>query len=123
MRKGASLLAALAMLAQAQTRVEYVGGTAPQVAAGMQGSIALADDRYLAFYAGKIQMRVAYDRVNLVEYGQQVDRRLALAFSDHWLQRRRRQAAGAGVSGRQEQYSIHAGRAGSAYRAESPISG
>jgi hypothetical protein len=45
----------------------------------MQGSIVLADDRYLAFYAGKIQLRVVYDRIDLVEYGQQVDRRLALA--------------------------------------------
>ena len=79
MRIGGFLLVALAMLSQAQTRVEYVGGTAPQLAGGMQGSIVLADDRYLAFYAGKVQMRVAYERVDLVEYGQQVDRRLALA--------------------------------------------
>ena len=73
------LLMGLASLVGAQTTVEYVGGTAPQLAAGTHGSIALSDDRYLAVYAGKMQMRVAYDRVNLVEYGQQVDRRLALA--------------------------------------------
>ena len=73
------LLAGLASLAGAQTTVEYVGGTAPQLAAGTHGSIVLSDVRYVAFYAGKLQMRVAYDRVNLVEYGQQVDRRLALA--------------------------------------------
>ncbi|MCU1335564.1 MAG: hypothetical protein JWO19_1145 [Bryobacterales bacterium] len=71
-------LASLTAAQTAQTRVEYVGGTA-QLAGGTQGSIVLADDRYLAFYAGKTQTRVAYDRVNLVEYGQQVDRRLALA--------------------------------------------
>jgi hypothetical protein len=73
------LLVALAGLAGAQTTVEYVGGTAPQLATGTHGSIALSDERYLAVYAGKMQVRVAYDRVNLVEYGQQVDRRLALA--------------------------------------------
>ena len=73
------LLVGLASLAAAQTTVEYVGGTAPQLAAGTHGAIAVSDDRYLAVYAGKMQMRVAYDRVNLVEYGQQVDRRLALA--------------------------------------------
>ncbi len=56
-----------------------MGGTAPHLTAGMQGSIVLTDDRYLAFYSGKMQTRVAYGRVNLVEYGQQVDRRLALA--------------------------------------------
>ncbi|HEY2842909.1 MAG TPA: hypothetical protein VGJ09_04635 [Bryobacteraceae bacterium] len=64
---------------QAQTSAEYIGGTAPQLRAGTQGAMVLADERYLAFYAGKIQVRVAYDRINLIEYGQQVDRRLALA--------------------------------------------
>ena len=73
------LLLALASVGAAQNSVEYVGGTAPQLEAGSRGSIALADDRYLAVYAGKTQMRVAYDRVNLVEYGQQVGRRVALA--------------------------------------------
>jgi len=73
------LLVGLAGLADGQTRVEYVGGTTPQLTAGTQGNIALLDDRYLAFYADKTQLRIPYDRVNLVEYGQQVDRRLALA--------------------------------------------
>jgi hypothetical protein len=69
---------ALASVAAAQSTVEYIGGTAA-LAEGTRGAIALSDERYLAFYAGKTQLRVAYDRVNLVEYGQQVDRRLALA--------------------------------------------
>ena len=73
------LLVGLASLAVAQTSVEYAGGTATQLAAGTHGSIVLSDDRFLAVYAGKAQMRVAYDRVNLVEYGQQVGRRLGLA--------------------------------------------
>ena len=73
------LIVMLASLSRAQTSVEYIGGTAGQITAGIQGSIALADDRYLAFYADKRQMRIAYQRINLIEYGQQVDRRLALA--------------------------------------------
>ena len=72
-------LAALAHPAGAQTKVEYIGGTISRLAEGAQGSITLTDDRYLAFYAGKTQIRVAYDRVDLVEYGQQAGRRLALA--------------------------------------------
>ena len=79
MRIGAWSFVALASVAAAQTNVAYVGGTATQLAEGAHGSIALSDDRYLAVYAGKTQMRVAYDRVNLLEYGQQVGRRLALA--------------------------------------------
>lgn len=75
----AALLVILPVVSKAQTSVEYIGGTAVQLEARTQGSIALADDHYLAFYAGKIQIRVAYDRVNLIEYGQQASRRLALA--------------------------------------------
>lgn len=78
MRGGVCLLVALAGWMQAQTGVEYIGGTAP-MAAGTRGSIALSDDRYLAFYAGRTQVRVPYDRVDLIEYGQQAGRRLALA--------------------------------------------
>ena len=74
-----AVLTSVPRLAQAQASVEYVGGTVPQLAAGKQGDISLEDDQYLAFYAGKVQMRVAYDRVDLVEYGQQVGRRLSLA--------------------------------------------
>ena len=77
------LTLALTSVAGAQTSVEYAGGTVPQLTPGRHGFIALEDDRYLAFYmdkaAGKLQMRVSYDRVNLIEYGQQVERRLALA--------------------------------------------
>ncbi len=75
----AYLLLLQATLVAAQASVEYIGGTEAQLKTGKQGSITLADDRYLAFYAGKTQLRVAYGRINLLEYGQQVDRRLALA--------------------------------------------
>lgn len=77
-----ALVIALCIPTVAQTRAEYVGGTSP-LTSGAQAMISLADERYLAVYAdkrvGHAQMRVPYDRVNLVEYGQQVDRRLALA--------------------------------------------
>jgi len=75
----AILLVSLPVVMSAQTSAEYIGETVPQLDAGSQGSLALADERYLAFYAGKIQIRVAYDRVNLIEYGQQVGHRVALA--------------------------------------------
>jgi hypothetical protein len=72
-------LVASAVLVFAETRVDYVGGTTTEMSSGASGRIELTDDRYLAFYTDKAQMRVPYDRVNLLEYGQQVDRRLALA--------------------------------------------
>lgn len=76
---GPMLLLAAAVPVVAQARVNYIGGTSAQVQVGSGGSIDLTDDRYLAFYAKKVQVRVAYDRVNLLEYGQQVSRRVLLA--------------------------------------------
>jgi hypothetical protein len=73
-----AVIFAVAGVLNASGEVEYIGGTAA-LADGAHGSISVADDRYLAVYVEKMQIRVAYDRVNLVEYGQQVDRRLALA--------------------------------------------
>ena len=71
------ILAVLLLLAQ--SRVGYVGGTLPTLASGAGGSLELADSRYLAFYTKSVQVRVPYDRINLLEYGQKVDRRLLLS--------------------------------------------
>jgi hypothetical protein len=72
-------LAGILDIAQAQTTVEYVGGTSTAFPPGSDGRIDLTDAQYLAFYTRKSQIRIAYERINLIEYGQQVDRRLALA--------------------------------------------
>lgn len=78
-----ALLAMLVGPARAQVAVEYLGGTTALARAGSAGQIELTDSRYFAFYAGSgpesVQLRVPYARMNLIEYGQQVDRRLALA--------------------------------------------
>jgi hypothetical protein len=71
--------ALLPALAAAQSKAEYIGGTVPQMTVGAEGSIQVDDDKYFAFYAKKSHVRVGYDQINLVEYGQQVSRRLALA--------------------------------------------
>jgi hypothetical protein len=63
----------------AQSHAQYAGGTSPQFAAGVQGRLEVTDDRYFAFYSKKAQVRIPYDRINLIEYGQQVSRRLAMA--------------------------------------------
>jgi len=75
------VLALLAITAcgAAQSRAEYVGGTAAGIESGNRGSIDVSDQRYLAFYTGKEQIRVRYDRIDLLEYGQKVDRRLLMA--------------------------------------------
>ena len=73
------LAAAMLPIAAAQNHVEYVGGTASKLQSGTSGSLDISDQHYLAFYSKKTQLRVPYDRVDLVEYGQQVDRRLLMA--------------------------------------------
>jgi hypothetical protein len=63
----------------AQSHVEYVGGTASKLESGVGGAIEIGDEHYFAFYTRKGQVRVPYDRINLLEYGQTVDRRLLMA--------------------------------------------
>lgn len=73
------LMAASCIPVAAQSHAEYVGGTAAQFGAGSAGSLEVGDDRFFAFYSKKAQVRVAYDQINLIEYGQQVNRRIAMA--------------------------------------------
>jgi hypothetical protein len=63
----------------AQGHADYVGGTIPTLASGAGGSVEISDDHYLAFYSKGAQVRVPYDHINLLEYGQKVDRRLLMA--------------------------------------------
>jgi hypothetical protein len=72
------LIPALAPELAAQSRAQYAGGTSSQLTTGVDGRIELSDEDYFAFYSKKAQVRVAYGRINLVEYGQTVNQRLAM---------------------------------------------
>jgi hypothetical protein len=79
-------LAALAVLAGALLsghdpggRAEYVGGTIVQIPPGCQGSLQATDEKFFVFYSGKASWRVPYEKINLVEYGEKVDRRYVAA--------------------------------------------
>ena len=74
-----ALFVCISVVASGQAKAEYVGGTAQSLAAGVSGAIAVGDNRYFAFYSRKASVRVAYEKVNLLEYGQTVGRRLDLA--------------------------------------------
>lgn len=60
-------------------RAEYVGGTVAQIPSGCKGNVQATDEDFLVFYSGKASWRISYDRINLVEYGQKVDRRYLTA--------------------------------------------
>jgi hypothetical protein len=76
-----ALIPALAPVLDAQSRAQYAGGTSSQLSAGVDGRIEVSDEDYFAFYSKKTQVRVPYDRINLVEYGQTVSRRVAMAIA------------------------------------------
>lgn len=63
----------------AQSRAEYAGGTVTMLAAGAAGAMEIADQEYFAFYSKGAQVRIPYQRINLLEYGQKVDRRYLAA--------------------------------------------
>jgi len=63
----------------AGSRVEYVGGTIAQIPAGCQGYAQTLDERFFVFYSRGASWRVPYDNINLLEYGQNVNRRVAAA--------------------------------------------
>ena len=60
-------------------RAEYVGGTITQIPFGCQGTLQALDQRFFVFYSGKASWRVPYEKINLVEYGEKVDRRYIAA--------------------------------------------
>ncbi len=60
-------------------RVEYIGGTVDAFPGGTDGILKTSDKEYLILVTKKATMKVLYERVNLLEYGQQVSRRYALA--------------------------------------------
>jgi hypothetical protein len=73
-----ALIPALAPALDAQSRAQYAGGTSSQLAPGVGGRIEVSDDSYFAFYSKKTQVRVPYDHINLLEYGQTVNPRLGM---------------------------------------------
>src|SRR5579884_456086 len=75
------LLGAMCILTARETggRVEYVGGTIAQIPPGCQGYAQTLDEQSFVFYSRGASWRVPYESINLLEYGQNVNRRLAAA--------------------------------------------
>lgn len=61
-------------------QVEYAGGTLADLAHGTGGSLETADAAVLQVRLGRVRAEtVPYDKVNLIEYGQNASRRLVMA--------------------------------------------
>lgn len=57
----------------------YIGGTVAEIRDNSEGRITTTDELFLEFRCRGREHHVAYENVNLLEYGQNVSRRLALA--------------------------------------------
>jgi hypothetical protein len=74
-----SLAALIMTAADSGGRVAYIGGTLQGLSESPEGSLDTTHEQYLFFRTRQLTTQVPYDRVNLLEYGQKVDRRLAMA--------------------------------------------
>ena len=61
------------------SHAEYMGGTRADIPANNSGEIKVTDQVYFVFRSKRTQVRVPYQRINLLEYGQKVDRRYIAA--------------------------------------------
>jgi hypothetical protein len=61
--------------ANAGARAEYVGGTRADLTNGWSGTVEAIDEEFFVFYSKKASVRIPYRSINLIEYGQKVDRR------------------------------------------------
>jgi|SRR5215472_16778825 len=59
----------------AGSRAQYIGGTRADIPADSSGNIETADDTYFIFLSQHTRVKIPYERINLLEYGQKVDRR------------------------------------------------
>jgi hypothetical protein len=74
-----TLLACVCLHAGDGAGAKYVGGTVAAISANSDGMIRTTDDLFLEYkYKGR-EMHVEYNKINLIEYGQNVDRRYIMA--------------------------------------------
>lgn len=64
---------------QPGSRAEYIGGTRADIPSHNNGSIQVTDRVYFVFESRNTQIRIPFERINLLEYGQKVDRRYLAA--------------------------------------------
>ena len=74
-------------------RADYIGGTRPDIPIHTNGYIRTVDQTYFVFAGKHTKVRIPYERINLLEYGQKVDRRYlpAVVISPLFLLAKRRE--------------------------------
>src|SRR5271167_3199014 len=75
------------------SHAEYIGGTESQVQTNSSGVLNAVDDVFFTFSGKQVQMRIPYERINLLEYGQKVNGRYleAILISPLFLMSKKRE--------------------------------
>jgi hypothetical protein len=73
------LLAVLLTAREPGYRTQFVGGTLPMIRAKSTARLDLGSTDAMVFRCGEIELRVVYQKINSLEYGQSVSRRYAEA--------------------------------------------
>lgn len=60
---------------QPGSHAEYLGGTRSDIPASSPGEIRTTDPVFFVFVSKKVEVKIPYDRIDLLEYGQKVSRR------------------------------------------------
>ena len=90
----AVLAAALSLFGgESGSHAEYIGGTESQVQTNCSGVLNAVDEVFFTFSAKQVQMRIPYERINLLEYGQKVNGRYveAILISPLFLMSKKRE--------------------------------
>jgi hypothetical protein len=77
----AGVLGSTAVAAGDGNRATFIGGTTDVVSKRTDGTLHLSDDTVFRFRSRGQTIEVAYSRINLIEYGQKVDRRYVMAIA------------------------------------------
>ncbi len=72
------LLLSIVCKGETSGKAEYVGGTVAQCKAGLDGRLHTSAPG-MVFLSGKTRVEISYDRINLLEYGQNASRRIVMA--------------------------------------------
>lgn len=93
---GSFALLSLALVlagSESGSHAEYIGGTESQVRTNCSGVLNAVDEVFFTFSAKQVQMRIPYERINLLEYGQKVNGRYveAILISPLFLMSKKRE--------------------------------
>jgi len=85
-------LALVLVGSESGSQAEYIGGTESQVQTNCSGVLNAVDEVFFTFSSKQVQMRIPYERINLLEYGQKVNGRIveAILISPLFLMSKRR---------------------------------